>query len=176
MFQMEEGKVMNASAAGVCELLGALVDSINEVPEIIPSGSSVVPSDNPSMVETDGNLDFDFGKWFLGRDIQILYMGSYFTGKVINYAKDFGRYIVRYEDDETEEFYWKELLEIICALDVTILHKTLTSMPRVIQNKKKFIHRSKKNGACLKNLKIKTKKTKRNKINYCGNCNNRIIF
>jgi hypothetical protein len=75
--------------------------SINEEPEIIPGGSSVVPSDNPSMVETDGNLDFDFGKWFLGRDIKILYMGSYFTGKVINYAKDFGWYIVRYEDDET---------------------------------------------------------------------------
>jgi len=80
-------------------------DSINEVPEIIPGGSSVVPSDNASMVEADGNSDFDFGKWFLGRDIKILYMRSYFTGKVINHAKDFGWYIIRYEDGETEELY-----------------------------------------------------------------------
>jgi len=52
-------------------------------------------------------------------------------------------------------------LEIVCPLDVTILHKTLTSTPRGIQNNKKFIHRSKKNGACLKNLKIRKQKETR---------------
>jgi len=64
----------------------------------------------------DGNLDSNFGEWFLGREIQIrLCMGSILSGRVIDYADDVGWFIVRYEDGDTEELYWKELLEIILS-------------------------------------------------------------
>jgi len=35
-----------------------------------------------------------------GRDIEILCKGRYFSGKVIDYAKDFGWYTVRYDDGD----------------------------------------------------------------------------
>lgn len=66
-------------------------------------------------------------------------------------------------------------MEFVCPFDITILHKTLAPMSRVIRNNKKSIRRFEKNGACLKNLKIKTKKTKRNWIDYCCTCNNWIV-
>jgi hypothetical protein len=63
----------------------------------------------------DGNLDSNC-EWFLGREIQIrLCMGNILSARVIDYANDVGWFIVQYEDGDTEELYWKELLEIILA-------------------------------------------------------------
>jgi len=67
-------------------------------------------------MDNDGNLDSNFGEWFLGREIQIvLRRGNVLSGRVIDYANDVGWFIVQYEDGDTEELYWKELLEIFLS-------------------------------------------------------------
>lgn len=149
----------NKSATGVYELPGESAILINGVPEIVPGGSTVVPSrDASSVVETHGNLGL--GEWFVGRDVQKLFVGRNYSGKVIDYAKESGWYKVRYEDGDLEDLDWHELKEVLRPLDVTISLKTLAQ--RVIRNSKKSNNKSGKNNAGSQKRQINSKKTKGN--------------
>ncbi|CAK8543771.1 unnamed protein product [Lathyrus sativus] len=159
---MEEGKgkkqESNASATEVYAVPGEPAVVINGVPEIV-GASSIVPScDALSVFEKDGNMGL--GDWFIGRDIQKLFMGSYYSGKVTEYDKETGWYRVKYEDGDTEDLDWLELKEVLRPMDVTVSLKTLVN--KVIRNRKKSIHKPGKKRARSQNPQIKIKKTKGN--------------
>jgi hypothetical protein len=148
----------NASATGVYEIPGEPAVVINGVPEIVPGSCSGPSVDALSINETRGNMGL--GEWFVGRDVQKLFMGRYYSGKVTMYDKETGWCHVVYEDGDDEDLDWPELQEVLRPLDVKIDLKTLAQ--KVIRKSKKTIPKSEKKSAGSQNLQIKTKKTEGN--------------
>ncbi|XP_058740348.1 dirigent protein 17-like [Vicia villosa] len=131
---MEEDKgnkqESNAFATEVYTVPGEPAVVINGVPEIVGASSIVSSCDTLSVFDKDGNMGL--GDWFVGRDIQKLFMGSYYSGKVTEYDKENGWYRVKYEDGDTEDLDWLELKEVLRPMDVTVSLKTLVN--KVIRN------------------------------------------
>jgi len=162
----EEGKEenkegSNSSAARVYDFPGEPAIVIDGVPEIVSgSSSSAVPSSSNALSIVEPHRSLGLGEWFVGRDVQKLFMGRYYSGKVTEYDKESGWYHVEYEDGDSEDLDWPELKEVLSPLEVGISLKTLAQ--RVVRNSKKSIPKPGKSGARSQNPQIKTKRTKGN--------------
>ncbi|KAD5961788.1 hypothetical protein R6Q59_014670 [Mikania micrantha] len=124
----------DSPTSGIFAIPGEPALVINGVPPVCASGH-----DNLILGEVESNVDSkineSFGVWFEGREVQKLFGGRLFNGKVTEFDKETGWYRVVYEDGDFEDLEWHELQEVLMPLDVTIPLKTLAS--KVIKKRQK---------------------------------------
>lgn len=132
---------------GVFELQGEPAIVINGVPDISPSGSTLVLSSTVSDAEPYGNTSVHteflgnsgLGEWVEGRGVQKLFGENYYTGTVTQFDKESGWYRVVYEDGDFEDLDWTELEEVLLPLDVTVPLKSLAL--KIVKKGQKTIHK-----------------------------------
>lgn len=116
----------DSSTFGIYEIPGEPALVINGVPP-------VCTDDNDSLLvckvesDVDSKINESLGDWLEGREVEKLFGGRLFKGKVTSFDKESGWYRVVYEDGDFEDLEWHELQEVLLPLDVTIPLKTLAS-------------------------------------------------
>ncbi|KAI7736795.1 hypothetical protein M8C21_011230, partial [Ambrosia artemisiifolia] len=142
----------DSPTSGIYEIPGEPALVINGVPP-------VCTSENDNLIlckvgsDVDSKMSDSFGGWFEGREVQKLFGGGLFNGKVTEFDKETGWYRVVYEDGDFEDLEWHELQEVLIPLDVTIPLKTLAS--KVIKKRQKD---DKKSGRSVTKTKIRQRK------------------
>nr|GEX55035.1 hypothetical protein [Tanacetum cinerariifolium] len=109
---------------GIYEIPGEPATVINGVPPVCDNTCLLA-----SEVESDIDLNVNqcLSGWLEGRDVQKLFEGKLYNGKVTTFDEELGWYRVVYEDGDFEDLEWHELQEVLQPLDVTISLKTLAS-------------------------------------------------
>ncbi|KAE8692467.1 Dirigent protein 17 [Hibiscus syriacus] len=131
---MEKKSEEGESEPEVYEIRGEPAVVINGVPKIDPNCSSLVPSNS---IKEDGEprKEKGCGEWLEGREVQKLFGGKYYHGKVIQFDKETGWYTVEYEDGDSEDLDWVELEEVLLPVDIGVPLKTVAL--KVMNNKQK---------------------------------------
>ncbi|KAI3748367.1 hypothetical protein L6452_11392 [Arctium lappa] len=136
-FEMEmtvEEENPDSPMSGIYEIPGEPALVINGVPPVCTSDDgSLFPCEVVGNI--DSKLDEFLGDWLDGREVQKLFGGRVYNGKVTKFDKESGWYRVDYEDGDFEDLEWHELQEVLLPLDVTIPLKTLAS--KVIKMRQK---------------------------------------
>ncbi|KAI3809402.1 hypothetical protein L1987_25374 [Smallanthus sonchifolius] len=142
----------NNPISEIFEIPGEPALVINGVPPVCTGGN-----DNLVLCKVEGEvgskINESMGAWFEGREVQKLFGGLLFNGKVTEFDKETGWYRVVYEDGDFEDLEWHELQEVLMPLDVTIPLKTLAS--KVIKKRQK---EDKKSGRSATKSQIRQRK------------------
>ncbi|KAK7284250.1 hypothetical protein RJT34_18992 [Clitoria ternatea] len=149
-----EGKLnlqeSNTLAVGVYEIPGESAVMINGVPDVISIDNTIPPCNASNNFET--KWPNGLGECFKGREVKKCLRGRYYSGTVIDFDKESGRYRVLYQNGVSVDLLWKDLQEVLLPVDVTIPLQDLLQRP-FKQDKK-----SAKNEA-QSNIKRRGKKT-----------------
>lgn len=113
-------------ASEIYEIPGEPAIVINGVPPVCTSENDKLILCNVES-GVDSEINESMGAWFEGREVQKLFCGSFYNGKVTEFDQETGWYRVVYEDGDFEDLEWHELQEVLMPLDVTIPLKTLAS-------------------------------------------------
>nr|XP_043634559.1 dirigent protein 17-like [Erigeron canadensis] len=120
----------------------SVIYEISGEPAIVINGMPPVCTNEDSNLlvskakdDTDSKINESLGGWFEGREVQKLFEGKLYKGKVMEFDKESGWYRVVYEDGDFEDLEWHELQEVLLPIDVTIPLKALTS--KVIKKRQK---------------------------------------
>ncbi|KAL4348990.1 hypothetical protein GQ457_17G009870 [Hibiscus cannabinus] len=121
---MEKKPDEGESEPMVYEIRGEPAVVINGVPKMDPNCISLVPS-NPIKEEDGSRKEKGCGEWLEGREVQKLFGGKYYQGRVIQFDKETGWYRVEYEDGDSEDLDWVELEQVLLPVDIGVPLKTL---------------------------------------------------
>ncbi|GMJ03050.1 hypothetical protein HRI_003974200 [Hibiscus trionum] len=121
---MEKKSSEAESEPVVYEIRGEPAVVINGVPKLEPDCSTLIPS-NSNKEDDDSRKDKGCGEWLEGREVQKLFGGKYYYGKVIQFDKENGWYRVEYEDGDSEDLDWVELEEVLLPVDIGVPLKTV---------------------------------------------------
>lgn len=135
---------------GIYEIPGEPATVINGVPPVCDNSSLLA-----SEVESDIDLNVNqcLSGWLEGREVQKLFEGNFYNGKVTTFDKESGWYRVVYEDGDFEDLELHELQEVLQPLDVTISLKTLAS--KYIKKRQKHDKKSGKSAIKPQSTNIK---------------------
>nr|GMD62702.1 dirigent protein 17-like [Ipomoea batatas] len=116
---------LDSFSTGVFELPGEPAVVVNGLPPLPPNDGNLVPC--PAITDAELHRDEGFGQWLEGREVQKLFGGQFYIGKVTKYDVEMHWYKVVYEDGDSEELDWQELKEILLPLDIDVPLKTLAT-------------------------------------------------
>ncbi|KAL0347246.1 UNVERIFIED_CONTAM: Dirigent protein 17 [Sesamum calycinum] len=113
---------IESSSAEVFEIPGEPAIVINGLPPLISRDADTLPC---AVTDSQPQKLAVFGEWLEGREVRKLFGDRFFSGEVTQFDKEMGWYRVVYEDGDSEDLEWHELMEVLVPLDVNIPLKTL---------------------------------------------------
>ncbi|KAL3534348.1 hypothetical protein ACH5RR_002809 [Cinchona calisaya] len=136
---------------GIFQIPGEPAIVINGLPPRGDPRDSALPA---CEIASDAKLhdNTGFGEWLVGREVQKLFGGQYYAGKVTEFDEEMGWYRVVYQDGDSEDLEWRELEEVLCPLDITIPLKSIAE--KIIRRQQKYVQKPTKPGTSGKNLGV----------------------
>lgn len=153
---------LDSLPTGIYEIPGEPAVLINGLPPISTTADMPTTDGNafsyPIVNETGLVKNQGLGELLVGREVQKLFGKQLYNGIVSEFDPQYGWYRVVYEDGDTEDLEWDELIKVLQPLDIEAPLKTISM--KVLRKKHKSIMDSAK----------KQSRTKRDdeSISYAG--------